>query len=398
MTRSEGGSGCSLRVRVTGDVLEISLGRGFTADDLAWVKALRGRRWDADRLLWIAPHPEPALAWLEERFGPGRLHVTVEEPRPEDAVLARVREGLLLRGYSRHTRKVYLGHLRRFLDWCGERGLRDTPRDRSASGGTEGVPPPIRAADAAPPGLADPVERMLGQRPEALVEPYLVALVEERRVSKSYHNQVVSALRFLFETVLGLPRLALAIPRPRKEHRLPTVLSTREVARLLAKARNLKHRALLMLLYSSGLRVGELVRLRPEDLDLDRSVLQVRGGKGAKDRHTLLARRAVEALRTYRAAYATGPWLFPGARPERHLTSRSVQRVVTRAARAAGITKHVTPHTLRHSFATHLLEGGTNLRVIQELLGHTSARTTQIYTHVASSTLASVRSPLDNLE
>jgi site-specific recombinase XerD len=181
----------------------------------------------------------------------------------------------------------------------------------------------------------------------------------------------------MFEAVLEQPALALRIPRPRKEHRLPEVLSPAEVARMLARTRNPKHRALLMLLYSAGLRVGEVVRLRPSDLDVDRGLVRVRKGKGARDRYTLLARRAVDAVRLYLDAYPTGPWLFPGGKPTGHLTTRSVQRVVKQAAKAAGIAKDVTTHTLRHSFATHLLEGGTNLRVIQVLLGHQSARTTQ---------------------
>jgi site-specific recombinase XerD len=277
-------------------------------------------------------------------------------------VLERMEDALTVRGYSPRTRKVYLGHLRRFLEWCGE--------------GSPQIP-------------ANPAER--GQA-------YLLELIRERRISRSYQNQVVSALRFLFEAVLGQPRLAMMIPRPRKEEHLPAVLSPGEVARMLAKARNLKHRALLMLLYSAGLRVGELVRLTPPDLDLERGLVRIRGGKGRKDRYTLLARRAVDAVGLYRDAYPTDQWLFPGDRSGRHLTTRSVQRVVKNAAAAAGIEKKVTAHTLRHSFATHLLEGGTNLRVIQELLGHKSARTTQIYTHVANSVIESVRSPLDNLE
>jgi site-specific recombinase XerD len=227
---------------------------------------------------------------------------------------------------------------------------------------------------------------------------YVMHLIEERGVSRACHNQVVSALRFLCETVLDRPAVALRIPRPRREHRLPEVLSPGEVARMLSKARNLKHRALLMLLYSAGLRVGEVARLRPADLDTERGLLRVRQGKGRRDRYTLLARKAAEAVRLYRAAFPVDDWLFPGARPGRHLTTRSVQRVVAQAARAADLPKRVTAHTLRHSFATHLLERGTNLRIIQELLGHQAARTTQIYTHVASSTLAAVRSPLDDLE
>jgi site-specific recombinase XerD len=238
---------------------------------------------------------------------------------------------------------------------------------------------------------------LLGKDPDRLVQRYIIYLVDGRRLSKSYHNQVVSALRFLCETVLDQPRMALQIPRPKTRRRIPEVLSVQEVARLLSQPRDIKHRALLMLLYSSGLRVGELVRLRPSDLDEDRGILTVRNGKGGKDRQTVLADKARDVLRIYRAAYPTDTWLFPGNRRGRHLNTRSVQRIVVQAARQAGIPKKVTPHTLRHSFATHLLEGGTNIRVIQELLGHKSTRTTQIYTHVARSTLQAVRSPLDNL-
>ena len=281
---------------------------------------------------------------------------------PTDDVLEQVRAALTLQGYSARTRKAYLGQLPRFLAWCG--------------GGRPVIP----------------------EDPAAEARTYLLDLIERQRVSKSYQNQVVSALRFMCESVLDQPGLALRIPRPRKERRLPAVLAPGEVARMLARAKNPKHRALLMLLYSAGLRVGEVVRLRPEDLDVERRLVRVRRGKGGKDRYTLLARRAVEAVRLYRDAYPTERWLFPGSRLDRHLTSRSVQRIVKHAALAAEVEKDVTPHTLRHSFATHLLEGGTNLRVIQELLGHQSARTTQIYTHVAQTTLESVRSPLDQLE
>jgi integrase/recombinase XerD len=352
----------------------VTLGAGWTARDLAVVRALPGRRWLPDARVWVAPDPKRALERLEAGFGPARLGVRVVETpsaKPPDAAppsaglpdaLAAVRGGLMLRGYSPRTRKLYLGHVRRFLDWAGV-GVAELPDD-----------------------------------PIALAERYLVELVQHKKVSRSYHGQAVSALRFLFETVLDKPRLAMALPRPKKESRLPAVLSQQEVARLLRTPRNLKHRALLMLLYSSGLRVSELVRLGPDDIDVDRGLLRVCQGKGRKDRYTLLARRAVEALQLYRDAYPTGRWLFPGARTDRHLTVRSIQKVVARAATEAGITKHVTPHTLRHSFATHLLEGGTNLRIIQELLGHASSRTTERYTHVAKSTFEAIRSPLDNLE
>ncbi|MEN8376683.1 MAG: tyrosine-type recombinase/integrase, partial [Gemmatimonadota bacterium] len=386
---------CTVRVRLERTHIEISLEPGFTEADLAVVRGLPHRRWDSARRLWTVPEPEAALAVLRASFGPKRVLVSevpaetgpAEPPDPADELLERSREQLLLRGYSPRTRRVYLGHLRRFVTWVAIQ-----------SSGGDGIPS-SRHGNAR--GREDPDTRgpldLSHPDAEALVQRYLLELIQIRRVSRSYHSQVVSALRFLFEAVLGRPRLALAIPRPKKERRLPEVLSPEEVARLLEKTRNPKHRALLMLLYSAGLRVGELIRLRPADLELDRGMIRVRRGKGAKDRVTLLADRAVAAIETYRAAYAADEWLFPGARKGRHLTSRSVQRVVARAARAAGIRKRVTPHTLRHSFATHLLEAGTNLRLIQELLGHGSARTTQIYTHVARTALESIRSPLDNL-
>ena len=354
------------------DRIEITLRPGFTQRELDVVRALPGRRYDAGSRVWTAPGSRAAIATLTAAFGAGGVTVvpgpdpaTAASPEPSGEILNRVQDALTVRGYSPRTRKVYLGHLRRFLEWYG--------------GGAGGAP-------------------QLPEDPAREGEAYILELIRRRRISRSYHNQLVSALRFLCESVLGQPRMALGIPRPRKELRLPAVLSPEEVAGMLRKPRNPKHRALLMLLYSAGLRVGEVVRLTPPDLDVDRGLVRVRRGKGNKDRYTLLARRAVEAVKLYRDAYPTDQWLFPGARPGHHLTTRSVQRIVKNAAAAAGIEKDVTAHTLRHSFATHLLEGGTNLRVIQDLLGHQSARTTQIYTHVARSTLESVRSPLDNLE
>jgi integrase/recombinase XerD len=382
-------SRCTVMVRRLRDRIEIALGRGFTRSDLRLVKSLPDRQFDPERKVWTVPAPytDTAMDLLVEHFGSDALRITRRpgvpssdgSPDRPDGILARVEQGLLLHGYSPRTRKVYMGHLRRFVDWCDppvDEGSRERPSTQIQEEGIE----TLSDADV-----------------EDLIQRYLVHLVAHRDASRSYHNQAVSALRFLFETVLERPRLALRIPRPKTRRKLPDVLSTDEVARMLDKPRNLKHRALLMLLYSAGLRVSEVVRLRPDDLDEDRGLLRVRGGKGGKDRNTLLAQRALDAVRDYQAAYPTDRWLFPGARSSRHLTSRSVQRVVTRVARAAHIRKRVTPHTLRHSFATHLLEGGTNLRIIQELLGHNSARTTQIYTHVAQTALQAVRSPVDNL-
>ncbi len=169
------------------------------------------------------------------------------------------------------------------------------------------------------------------------------------------------------------------------------------MTRLLDAVANPKHKTILMLAYSAGLRVGEVVRLKVEDIDSERMLIHVRQGKGRKDRYVMLSRVALEMLRAYWRVERPPKWLFPGARRDRHIHERSIQRVVQRARTKAGIRKRVTVHTLRHSFATHLLESGTDLRVIQELLGHKRSKTTEIYTRVSQRTLASVQSPLDTL-
>lgn len=372
--------------RRPGGVIELTLGPGFTAADLAAIKALPRWKWDPVQKVWALPDVPGTMAALADHFGrrlvlgatetdegeeasaevdaPAEVdaatEVGVREETPDGKLLERLEAALLLRGYSPRTRKVYVGHVRRYLEW--------RPAEEVGGGPTR-----------------DPTE-------------FLLDLVERRRVSRSYHGQAVSALRFLFDTVLGEPRIADRIPRPRREHRLPQVLSREETKRFLKALRHPKHRALVLLMYSAGLRVGEVVRLRPEDLDIDRALVRVRRGKGGKDRYTLLAASAVDAVRIYRDAFPGGRWLFPGDRLDRHYTTRSVQRIVSRAATEAGIAKKVTAHTLRHSFATHLLEAGIGLRYIQELLGHKSSRTTEIYTHVSQPRLAAIRSPLDDLE
>jgi integrase/recombinase XerD len=389
--------GDAVRAWVRGDRVELRL--TFSESDNAALKALRAR-WDPDRrvwhlragrgvvgdlvktfgsrLLWQGQHP---LGPLEHdtrrppvRDAPAQPRVPPQpgsghpDPTAADSTQLRVeliraaREHLILRGYRMATRKAYLTHIQQLLGWAAENRTLAHPSDLPA-----------------------------------LAHAYLVDLAERRAASRSYHNQAVSALRFLIETVLAQPLQASAIPRPKPQHRLAEVLSLEEIARFLTQLRNPKHRALIMLTYSAGLRVGEVVRLRPGDLDRERGMVRVRRSKGAKDRCTLLSTRALEAVRIYQDAFPCDKWLFPGPDPNSHYTSRSVQKIVQRTAAQAGIKKRVTVHTLRHSFATHLLEGGTDLRYIQELLGHTSSRTTQIYTHVTNAQLRQINSPLDTI-
>ena len=187
------------------------------------------------------------------------------------------------------------------------------------------------------------------------------------------------------------------IKRPRKDKKLPVVLSKEEVAKILSSVDNLKHKAILMLVYSAGLRVGEVVRLKPEDIDSKRILIHIKGAKGRKDRYTLLSEMALEILRKYWRDYKPDKWLFEGARKERYISTRTVQHILEHACTQAGIRKDISVHTLRHSFATHLLESGVDLRYIQELLGHAHSKTTEIYTHVSTKSLGKIQSPLDSL-
>lgn len=230
---------------------------------------------------------------------------------------------------------------------------------------------------------------------EADIRMYLLHLIEQERLAAATVNQAFNALRFLYVELYKMPFAIGNIPRPQKESKLPVVLSQDEVIRIFNAVDNLKHKTILMLIYSAGLRVGESVRLRIEDIDSGRNLIHLRGAKGKKDRYTLLAGSVVESLRDYYKQYKPKDFLFEGGSGRRHYSERSVQHVFERAVEMAGVRKQVTVHSLRHSFATHLLEGGTDLRFIQELLGHNSSKTTEIYTHVSNKSLGRITSPLD---
>lgn len=228
------------------------------------------------------------------------------------------------------------------------------------------------------------------------VKAYLLFLIRVKGVSLSSQNIAINAIKFYLEHVRGGERKTYYIERPRKESKLPTVLSEDEVRRLLLHTRNLKHKCLLILLYSSGLRISELLSLKPVDIDVGRGMIHVRGGKGRKDRITLLSQAALQYLVPYTEAYTPVTWLFEGPSGSRY-SARSVNKIIKRSAALAGIKKSVSAHTLRHSFATHLLEGGTDIRYIQTLLGHESSRTTERYAHVTKKGFEGLLSPLDRI-
>lgn len=215
-------------------------------------------------------------------------------------------------------------------------------------------------------------------------------------LSISFQNQMLNAIKFYYEIVLDMPNRFYHIERPRTEEKLPVVLSIAEVKKMIESANNVKHKAIISLLYSTGMRRSELLKLEISDIDSDRMLIHIRSAKGNKDRMTSLSQVSLVHLRRYYLEWRPEKHLFEGARGGMYGAS-SLTSVIRRAARRAGIRKRVTCHTLRHSFATHLLENGTNLRVIQELLGHRSSTTTEIYTRVAKTSYEHLKNPLDEL-
>lgn len=232
---------------------------------------------------------------------------------------------------------------------------------------------------------------------EKMITAYMRYLVIERKISSSYQNQAINAIKFYYEHVLGGSRKIYTVERPRTEKTLPVVLNEYEVSELIKCTHNLKHRAILMLAYSAGLRLGELINLKISDIDSKRMQIRIGQAKGKKDRYTLLSDRMLTTLRAYFMEYKPAVWLFEGATGGQY-SGRSIQQIIRDSAKKAGIKKRISIHTLRHTFATHLLESGTDLRYIQSLLGHSSSKTTEVYTHVTTKGFDQIKSPLDRLE
>ena len=283
--------------------------------------------------------------------------------QPASALRERMIEDMMVRGFVEKTRNDYVRHVRAFAAFIG------------------------RAPDTA---TAEDLRRFQLKQ-------------TEDRVGVPTINGAVSALRFLFTTTLDRSDLARRLTAVRRPRRLPEVLSPEEVTLLLEAAAGPKYKAALATAYGAGLRVSEVVALKVTDVDSTRMMLRVEQGKGRKDRHAMLSPQLLKLLRAWWreghrvGAMLPGGWLFPGRNPVDPLSTRQLNRAVHAAADAAGIKKRVSPHTLRHSFATHLLEQNIDIRVIQVLLGHAKLDTTALYTRVATSTIRTVMSPLDRL-
>ncbi|OWA35044.1 integrase [Saccharibacillus sp. O16] len=353
----------------------------FDSGDLKGVRAVSGRKWVQEDKIWTIPYSIAAWEKLLEVY-PADVIQCDERLSREDAYLCeRIEE---------HQQKRLQSSMKSSV-WNPERmqELKDALRARGYSTKT------IKAYKSQTQRFFENAETPTLTPNSEQVKKYALAMLEKGH-SHAHVNQAISALKFYFRHVLKQPNSNNYI-RPKKENKLPNVLSLTEVVRLLKSAKNLKHQTLLYLTYTSGLRVSEVVRLKPEDCDRERKVVKVRQGKGRKDRQTLLSETAVEVLDRYMEQENPQNWLFPGQRADRHLTERSAQKVFEKALLQADIRKEVSIHSLRHSFATHLLENGIDLRYIQELLGHQSVRTTERYTHVSRRDIAKIQSPLDRL-
>jgi integrase/recombinase XerD len=245
------------------------------------------------------------------------------------------------------------------------------------------------------------LENYFNKSPEELgeeeVKEYLVHLLEDRGLSSGTYKYYAAGIKFLYRTTLNREEVVEKIKYPKAKIKLPVVLDLSEVRALLSVMENFKHRAVLTITYSAGLRVGETAHLKVTDIDSKRMMVRVRQGKGGKDRYTILSKTALGCLREYWRAYRPKDWLFEGQKEGSHICYTSIRNIFVEAKERAGITKPVGPHSLRHAFATHLIEAGTSLHHVQLLLGHKSPKTTTVYLHVSKMNLAQVSSPLDSI-
>lgn len=230
---------------------------------------------------------------------------------------------------------------------------------------------------------------------EETINAYILSLIKEHTISSSQQNQRINAIKFYYEKVLGKERMLFDIDRPRREKRLPEVLSKDEIFALIKQTENIKHKCLIMLIYSCGLRRSEAINIQLTDMNSKRRTLLIRHAKGNKDRTVPIPEKTMNIIKEYYFKYKPTTWLFEGANHQPY-SATSIDKVIKRAARNAGITRRVYPHILRHSFATHHLEQGTDLRHIQVHLGHSSTKTTDIYTHVSNKAIARIKNPIDD--
>lgn len=327
----------------------------FEKDDTltALLRSLGDARWSKQMKAWHLPdtienRKRFKLPLPDESYSSSAI----------DEQLEKYRQWLAVKRYSDNTVKTYTETLKSFLIFFKNKPIQD-----------------IRHED---------------------VIRYNHDFIIKNKLSASYQNQVINSIKLYFSTIENRQLEVNLIERPIREKKLPNVLSKEEIKLILDAPSNLKHKAMLVLIYSCGLRRSELLHLKPADIDSKRGVIVIRQAKGKKDRIVPLSVKALEMLREYYKAFRPSTWLFEG-QTKGPYDERSLSNVLAQAVAKAKIKKPVTLHWLRHSYATHLLENGTDLRYIQEILGHNSSKTTELYTHVSTKSIRNVKSPFDEL-
>ncbi len=320
------------------------------------LREIQGARWNPERRIWVVPRTIISYKNLvNQLYG---VSLNREMPSAYSQEQEMLTKALRIKGYSQKTIKSYKNHLAHYLSYC-EKSEKD-PYTREN------------------------------------VHEYLFYCLEGKHISHTYANQAINAIKHHF-SINGIIVEVDSIQRPKKDRTLPKVLSGSEVLRILQAPDNLKHRVILNITYSAGLRVSEVCAIKVEDIFFERKLIRINHGKGAKDRMSLLSDHMASLLKDYIKQYSPSTWLFEGQYAHSPITDRTIQHVFENALKKAGINRKLGIHSLRHSFATHLLENGTDIRYIQELLGHQSTKTTEIYTHVSSKAMMRIANPLDQL-
>ena len=359
-------------------ILPVSLREQY----LEKVKNIHGRRWNYDLMAWEVPYTQATLRFVRTYFDnqiawnfelkssvPERLEIKkdtkkivvskVEITAKYELAVTKLEEVLTLKRYSYLTIKSYKSCFRAFIMHYNDIRPRDLTRQQ--------------------------------------IDAYLLYCIREKKISESYQDSIISAIKMFYIEAACQEGKVEKLFRPKKVEKLPSILSDSEVTALLKAPDNLKHRCMLMLVYSAGMRLGEAINLQITDIQSDINRIHIRAAKGKKDRYTLLSEKALAILREYYKVYRPVYWLFEGATGGQY-SERSLQEVFTQAKVKSKVNPNATLHWLRHSFATHLLEQGIDLRYIQELLGHQSSKTTEIYTHITKKGWNGLKSPLDNLD
>ncbi len=329
------------------------------------LKAMQSRHYHKVQKLWSVTNTDSNYKTLKEIFV-GKYIIKDEERK---AVIPKVQlcltgvselfnteQKLILKGYSENTVNSYRSELTYFFKYFESFDLRVVTKEQ--------------------------------------IESYIFHLITKYNIGESKQNITINAIKFYYESVLGMPREYYNIQRPKKADSLPNTLSAEEVYKVINSPKNLKHKAILYTIYAAGLRVSEIINLRVKDIHSDDGYIFIKGAKGKKDRKTVLSDTLLVLLRRYYVSFKPSYWLFEGQSGEQY-SLRSISVIYRRAQEEAGVNPWSTPHTLRHSFATHLLENGENLRNIQVLLGHESSKTTEIYTHVVGVNKNKIMNPLD---